>query len=1094
MDFNYKITRFFLNNNRLTLLSFILLVIFSLLSAFFLKTTGFPNPDVKFAMVQTLYIGASSETVASDVTAPIESAIQDIEGITTMSSVSSNSFSMVSVTIDDDYDSNTVVNKIDSAVNGLTLPDGAEDSEVMVPSIAGPDFLFSLVSNNEKKLYETYKLIEADLNEIPETSEVSTIEKLNKRLLISVDEKKLTAAAVTVTDIQAGLANLGETIPVVSDVTLNNESASIVTIIEDSSIEDIKNLEFGAYKLKDLASIKIDYEFDGEQGLAAYNIDGDPFVFKALTINLKAAKNTDLMEYTETIEAIFKDYEDVKFVKGNEFEGGFEDLMLVEAYSINNDNQRQVKEVVTGLIGGEFNIDGPLKYSGYLFGGIQLVFLVMLAFVSLRAAIIAALAIPMSLAFSTIYVFAIGENLNTLVLFSLVLAIGLVVDPALVLLESIQRKIDTGLHKKEAALAAVKDVGRGLFLACLTSVIVFIPFGVVSGILGQIITYIPMTIIPAIVGSYVVPLIFLAWIGGMFLKPNKGKHGNEEENLWAISKLLIKVNEWLLNGSRILRFLIIVVALVVPLLVAGYYTSSGKVKQVQFASSENAEFLQLGYVFKPSVPMDEREDAREKVFKIIATNEGVESVFPLGGGIYFVMLKDAEVRGDYLSVDISDDINKQLADLDEDFFDIKVGVVSNGPPGSDYQIAIALKTGDSDKFEDASLDVAETLNNVCFIDNKYEIAEDCAGERVITKVDDGFTDKQTEVIEVILDREKLAEKQLLIPGAPLSMMVNLTLRNLFGINDGSAVAQINIDGEEIDIVLDKKTADPDTLTEIKNTVIYTMGGEAIKLSDIAKIKISESKSSIQRVGGETVSVVKGRLKAGSDDQGTAAIVTQAVLDYYEENPIKDMKIETYSEGDSASFMKSFQELFTALILAIVITYVVLVLFFGSFTQPLVILYAIPLTFLGVFPGLAYFGGGQFGFLEIIGLIILVGIVENVAIFLIDAAKQKIREDGWDDIRAISYASGLRLRAVILTKLTAIASLAPLAVLSEQYRSLSIVIMAGLLTSGITSLFTTPILFVFFRWLSERYRNTEWYNKVLFFPFFPIYILVWAARD
>jgi hydrophobic/amphiphilic exporter-1 (mainly G- bacteria), HAE1 family len=204
-------------------------------------------------------------------------------------------------------------------------------------------------------------------------------------------------------------------------------------------------------------------------------------------------------------------------------------------------------------------------------------------------------------------------------------------------------------------------------------------------------------------------------------------------------------------------------------------------------------------------------------------------------------------------------------------------------------------------------------------------------------------------------------------------------------------------------------------------------------------------------------------------------------------------IESYSQGGSASAVKSFKDLGIALLLAIIFTYIVLAIFFNSLTQPLVILYTIPLTFTGIFPALGWLGNGEFGFLEIIGLIILVGIVENVAIFLIDAANQNLAH-GMEEKRAITLASGIRFKPVILTKITAIASLAPLAFLSEFYRSISLVIIFGLLASGFVSLITTPILYIFFRWLSREFLKLRWYNKILFFPFMPIYVIVMAYRD
>jgi HAE1 family hydrophobic/amphiphilic exporter-1 len=272
------------------------------------------------------------------------------------------------------------------------------------------------------------------------------------------------------------------------------------------------------------------------------------------------------------------------------------------------------------------------------------------------------------------------------------------------------------------------------------------------------------------------------------------------------------------------------------------------------------------------------------------------------------------------------------------------------------------------------------------------------------------------------------------------------------------------------------------------------------LGDIANIREVQSSSAIKRVKGETVAVVQAKLDAAHNDQSTAGKVNAAVLDYYKNDAahleslgVEEDQIDVYSAGDTASTNKSFGELFTALLLAIIITYIVLVLFFGSFTQPLVILFTVPLSFVGIFPALRYLGNAQFGFLEIIGMIILIGIVENVAIFLIDAARQR-QAQGIDEVRAISQAAGLRLRPVLLTKFTALASLAPLAILSETYRSISIVIIFGLLTSGFTSLITTPILYIFFRWLSRRFSAASIVHKLVFIVGWPIYLIVWGVQD
>jgi HAE1 family hydrophobic/amphiphilic exporter-1 len=123
----------------------------------------------------------------------------------------------------------------------------------------------------------------------------------------------------------------------------------------------------------------------------------------------------------------------------------------------------------------------------------------------------------------------------------------LVVDPALVVLESLQSKKELGLSFQEAILESMKDIGDGLLSSTLTNIIVFLPFAIVSGVLGKIFSYIPLTIIPALVGSYLVAIIFLAWLGGFILKRNPKASNSEQENLWAVSKWVIKINEFILN-------------------------------------------------------------------------------------------------------------------------------------------------------------------------------------------------------------------------------------------------------------------------------------------------------------------------------------------------------------------------------------------------------------------------------------------------------------------------------------------------------------------------------------------------------------------
>ncbi|GAB4143387.1 MAG: efflux RND transporter permease subunit [Patescibacteria group bacterium] len=1160
-NFNYHITKFFLDNSRLTILLFLLLIVVGGVTTFLLKTTGFPNPEVGVASVSTSYLGASSSTIAREVSQPLENALKGVEGVDTYSSTSLNNFSRISVTLKQGQNTDNVINKIESAINSVKLPEGADKPKVEKLDIGGTDFVFSISANDLATTYSVAEKFRDDLNQLTETSKVSSPNELKKELKVTLNYEKMKTAGVSNEQVVSALKSVGEpsipvsnqAIPLAQDSNSDNSVRNYIlsTQTQSPSLEQLGDLQIRVtatntptttttstnpttnpaapkiVKLSEIADLDWYYSFsNGNPPQIGLNQNDKAIVITPVVFNVKTVEGIQQSDYKKKVEEKIRSYSDVSFVQTEEqIELPENKAVIVENFAASTSNDEQVNEVVSGLIGGKLDISEPWGNVGWLLGGIQLVFLVMLAFVSWRAAVIAAASIPLSLVFSSIYLYIIGESLNTLVLFSLVLVIGLVVDPALVILESIQRKIDTGLKGKDAALAAVKDVGNGLFLATLTNIIVFLPFGLISGIIGQIFSYIPLTVIPATIGSYIVPLIFLAWLGGLILKPSKNKTADEEENLWGIAKSLIKLNMWILNSNVFIRIAIIVLGLAIPFGIVFYYTSSGQVRQVQFAENDNSREFLLSGSFTPGLTDQDKKETTSKVLEIIASNKEVKQLYPfalngaqadLGYRGTFSDPKDRSVKTSIIADEINTEIQNKFGDSSNNkkFFDVSFKLLQTGGSSASYQVSIAVQTDDMSKMKTAAEEVGRQLQKACLNSERKVVLDDnCdGGKKLVAKIDDGFTGKENKTIEILLDRNKLLDNQLILPASPTStsyvptsILVNQRLKTLFQLNNGEKVTNINVNGQEYNLLIDKNEADPTTLEEIKNLVLTKSAtGADIKLSDVAEIREVNAKSSILRVKSKTTGLVNARLVKGEDDQAVSSQVTQAVINHFKENDFEKTKalgldkeaIIQYSEGQTASTQKSLVELLITLVLAIILTYVVLAVFFESLTLPLVVLYTIPLTFIGMYPALAYLGGGQIGFLEIIGIIILIGVVENVAIFLIDSARQKIKEENWDEKRAISYAAGLRLRPVLMTKFTAIASLAPLAILSVFYRSISIVIIFGLLTSGFVSLITTPILFIFFRWLSNQFHNLKIWNKVLIFipVLTPFYIIGMAVRS
>ncbi len=1101
-DWNYKLGKFFLENSRLTLLSFFILVVLGIVSTLGLKTTGFPSPDVGIVIVRGVYPGASSDTVLKDVTKPIEEVIKGIEGVETYTSNSQNSISIVSATVRTGFKSESVQNNISTGINSLAFPDNVSVS-ISKPQIGGIDYIFSLTDDNKDRLYNSYQVVKEVFEKNPGTKNIKSDNDLIQQVVIQVDQEKLAKSGANVQSIQQALKSIGESLPVTSNINLDNTKGSIVTQYnKKANLANLIDVEVtsptGFVKLNELTtSISIKQKFvNGTDLILGSRTLNSNEPKPAVVFNVNLNDGVDNTKYLAEIEKELEEKSEISYNKPTT-----EKTLLTNNYSITEQNKEQVDEVISGLVGGPLKIDNKaLAQVGWILGGIQLVFLVMMAFVSWRAAIIAAAAIPLSLIFTNIYLYFTGESLNTLVLFSFVLVIGLVVDPALVIIESIQRKIDAGLRGKQAALAAITDVGGGLFMATLTNIIVFAPFGLISGILGQIFSYIPLTIVPATIGSYLVPIVFLTWISGRILKKSKNSkadlpldmdpdeaekelHKSEIENMWSVAKKLVNLNRKVLHSHWSLRLGIILATFILSVIVASIFLGGGLIKSVQFSSPSNPQNLQLTITHKTTVLDGEKNEINKAIVRKIMNYKDVHEVSSYIQGSYKIELEESTKRTEK-SVDLAKRINDDIRnEFLNKLFDLKVNIIANGPDSSAYTVQIALKEQSLDKIKKAAESIDKTVKKLCDKDGKFTIDENCNGTKLdLVRIDDGFAGKENIVNYIEFDRTKLAQKGLLIPNSTLPSLILPTsqVKNYFTLEDGSKSIEVDVNGKNVPVVIESNATKPQTLDDIRKLNIISPKGVPIPLNEVATIVVDSPLSTITRIKSETQGVIKMGFAEKYSDQQNAAKITAAIVNYYaDENKTNELgltknSIKSYSEGGAESFRKSFTELQFALLFAIIATYFVLAIFFKSLSQPLAILYTIPLTFIGVFPALTYLGPAQFGFLEIIGLIILVGIVENVAIFLIDCANNMIASDGIDDKEAIAIASGLRFRPVLLTKLTAIASLTPLAFLSETYRPISLVIIFGLLTSGFTSLITTPILYIFFRRASDWIRNR--FNK------------------
>jgi HAE1 family hydrophobic/amphiphilic exporter-1 len=700
----------------------------------------------------------------------------------------------------------------------------------------------------------------------------------------------------------------------------------------------------------------------------------------------------------------------------------------------------QVKEIEEGAIGLKIG-DSFVGNLGYLLGGIWLIVLAMLLFVSWRAALISAAAVPLSLLFTFIALKLQGVSLNTLTLFSMVLVLGLIVDPAIVVLEAIQRELDHGKRGKDAVIAAMNTIGLGVFMAVFTSIIVFIPFGVVSGIFGQIIKFIPITIIPALLASYFVPVLFLTFLAQRYLRPAKVVHDEESvENLWKVSQWFVKVN-MAVSRRRWAQWIIVILAVVTPLVVSGSLFATGKVVPVQFSAPKDAPEIAIQLEFPRNLSMEGKRALQLKLEEELVKHTYIDRYFPLQQSETMMMLLAPLLPRD----ERSDDSPELATALTKD-----LQAVLQKPENGVFVTARSNNVGTPEAAFPVSLNIFG--DNLADLKKAAIASGDFLREQdKVTRVDDGFTGRANPQISITLNRDKLGQFGLpavQVAGAMSSIIGSSTVTKFEQTVDGAPrTTEVLLSSADV----------PSSPDAIRDTVIASTAKGLVRLKDVATVAQEDGFTGINRLNGSRFVTVGAQVEDALKD---ATGVQAKLRDFWTPEKLASFNLRSdalESRGSNDEFVKSFSELFMALGLSIILLYISLVIFLKSFFQPLIILFAVPLTFIGVFPALTLVGG-QFGFLEILGIITLSGIVVNVGIFVIDLANQK-RDKGTDYKLAIAEATGVRFRPIFLTKITALAGLAPLMVLSPFWRSLAVVVVSGILVSGFLSLFTTPVLYI-----------------------------------
>ena len=687
------------------------------------------------------------------------------------------------------------------------------------------------------------------------------------------------------------------------------------------------------------------------------------------------------------------------------------------------------------------------------------ILIILLFLLSFRSTIVTAISIPTSVLITFIGLGQFGYSLNILTLSALTIAIGRVVDDSIVVIENINRHLSYGEPKKQAILDAVKEVAGAITAATITTIAVFLPIALVSGLIGEIFRPFAFTFAIALAASLLVSLTIVPVLAYWFLKNPVQLEQASEFEMSVFAEAARKSEEakerksWLQRGylpilswtqrrpviTMIASFLILIFTFgLVPFLKTDFIGSSG-----------SSGFV-INQTMAPGATFEQKDEAAAKLEGVILTVEEVDVVqTSIGSSGDGRVAFGAAAGGTSLQVTLEEgaDAVAIQAQLEEKIAkDSSLGEVkfsSGGGPGfgSSSTIDIKVLAPNDEKLLDAINAIQSAMQ----------------GTPDVSEITNSLADKQR-TLRVTVDREAAAAKGL--TEVTVGGIVASKLRP-------SSIGKLNIENVETDIYV-VQTAIPDTVEEVSAISIPSTTGP-VTLSDIAEIELVEVPVAIASEKGDRTAKVS--LAPDGDNLGAISAEVTKRLD----GVTLPLGTTASLGGISADQADSFSQLGLALLAAVAIVFVVMVATFSSLIQPLILLISIPFAATGAL-GLLLITDTPLGVPSLIGMLLLVGIVVTNAIVLIDLINQ-YRRQGRPMQEAIMDGARQRLRPILMTALATIFALTPMALgvtggggfISQP---LAVVVIGGLFSSTVLTLVIVPVLY----WLVEGRKERKEIRK------------------
>jgi len=1028
-----KWSHFFIKKYRTTWIIILAILIAGAWGLFNNQRQDFPTIPANFIIVTATYPGASASDVEKEVVIPIETVIEGVEGVKDIRSSANNNFASVFTEMEDFNDLEGKAEQISKDLTNAGLPTETE-TNVEVVDATGPQIALGIVGTNGETTDELLKnaaniqsKIESSSSEIKKV-EISPENKFDITIFLSSSE--LQKYGLTYEMIKGSIQSDITSLPGGSITTDDGRSEAININAPVSSLEDVENITVGPLKLKDLATIERAPKDDEEIHFGGYIKDGKPQWKEAVYLMVYKKDDGDIIRISEAVDEAIQEIRDDSMVPEN--------IEVVSLY----DTAPFVDDMINSLVN-----------NGLL--GLILILVVLLFFINLRTGILVAIIIPLALLITLFVMQLLGFTLNVLTIFSIILTFGILVDNAIVIAEGITHELDRGKKKIVAILSSMKRLGPAITAATATTVVVFIPFASIGGIMGEFMKYIPYTIIIMLITSYVLAITITPFLAKYILKEEtmKDRFAREipkwqkylvlpvivrlgQKGIDNLQGLYVKLMQKIFR-SRWQRITTVVASIV--LLIASFAVFGSRLEFEQFPSDDST-FMMVNIEFPTGTPLEEKIDVFSRVQDEAITLPHFTNFYTFEGTL-FVSFLDPIYREDGKTIfDINDEFNEKLegvqSEISEDIT-ITASSASYGPPEAGYDVTVEFVDSDLGDLEIAANDFA------AFLESQDKVEE----------VYNGPLEQQVKALSVKLDQDKLASRGV------NSIVAAGTINSVFSEADiGSIVTRDDGISDNVKVGFDEDSTNE--VSDVEQLLVPTLTGSVVPLEKVAEIQEESNLFSISRLNQKRSAEVSVKLEEGEDPMA----FEQTVRDYLTEDKLVELGLEEDGAvygGFAVSSDEDYQNLQIVFLLAILLVYIILIFQFNSFGQPLLILMTIPIAMIGVFPGLVLVGS-TLNMISGLGVIALVGIVVNDAIVLI-TTYNRYRKGFPEETKyqVLTRTGRNRFKPILSTSITTMLGILPLTIRDPFWTGLGTSIIAGLVFSTIGTLVVLPVLYSMF---------------------------------